>query len=238
MSTSKRKLDRISERYHDQFLHPQSPAATEMAGKGRKYLRDHGINNPDIVKKYRLGVVIDPMPGDERFQGMLSVPYLSRRGGVNLVKYRALDPDVKPKVAQYNSQPVRLYNTDAWFDADAAIGLTEGEPDAICVSENMTYSLNGQPHRLPALGIPGAEMWKSHAGVWKFAFRNTRFVYFFAHGDEAGRDLARQVADTLGWQLRLVQCPEGEDVSSMVAGGHAGWFRDKLIIEKEEDDDE
>lgn len=177
----------------------------------------------------------DPLPGDERFAGMLCVPYLSRRGGVKAIKYRKLTGD-GPKVAQYQNQAARLYNTRAWFEADDVIGLTEGEPDAMCATQNLTYTRRGRSYALPSMGIPGAEMWAAHESIWSICFKDVRTVFVFCHGDQAGRELGRQIAESLRWRVTLLNMPDGEDVSSLVASGKSDWFTDKLTVEEDDDD--
>jgi hypothetical protein len=222
VSTSRRRLDRIAGRYHRQLA---TGEGTETAGNARLYLLGHGINDFAIVEKYCLGVVEEPLPGDERFTGMLSIPYLSRRGGVKAIKYRALTGD-GPKMAQYPGQEARLYNTDAWFAAGESIGLTEGEIDAICATERLG---------LPSMAVPGAEVWAAHERVWRIAFKDMRTVFVLCDGDQPGRELGRQVAASLGWRARVVNLPDGQDVSSMVAAGNSAWLTDRLASEDEED---
>jgi hypothetical protein len=234
LNSSAKKLERISAYYHNQFLTPPD-SATEIVKAGKGYLAVHGIDSREVVDKYRLGIVAEPLPGDERFAGMLCIPYLSHRGGVKAIKYRRLAGD-GPKVAQYQSQQARLYNTRAWFECDDAIGLCEGEPDAMCASQHLTYKRRGRSYALPAMGIPGAEMWAAHEPVWAICFKDVRTVFMFCHGDSAGRELGRQVAESLRWRVTVVDMPDGEDVSSLVASGKSDWFTDKLTVEEDDDD--
>jgi hypothetical protein len=219
-------LDRIASRYHRQLARPPGniAGATETAGSARQYLRDHGIDDDSIIEKYRLGVVLDPLPDDERFSGMLCIPYLSRRGGVKAIKYRTLTGN-GPKCAQYAGQEARLYNTMAWFEADTSIGLTEGEADAICATERLG---------LPSMGVPGAEVWAAHERVWKIAFKDYATVFVLCDGDQPGRELGKQVSVSLGWRARVIHLPDGQDVSSMVASGRSGWFEGRLTNEDDE----
>lgn len=234
LSTSAKKLERTSTYYHSQFLNPPE-GASEIVRAGKGYLAVHGIDSPGVIKKYGLGVVANPLPGDERFMGMLCIPYLSRRGGVKAIKFRKLSGD-GPKVQQYANQQARLYNTRAWFEADDAIGLTEGEPDAMCASQHLTYTRHGRIYPLPAMGIPGAEMWAAHESVWSICLKDVRTVFVFCHGDTAGRELGKQVAESLRWRATVLNMPEGEDVSSLVASGKSDWFADKLTVEEDDDD--
>jgi hypothetical protein len=198
-----------------------------MVGNARRYLEEHGINDKGIVEKYRLGIVADPLSGDERFTGMLVIPYLSQRGGVKSVKFRRLSGE-GPKMSQYQGQDARLYNTDAWFLEDIRIGLTEGEIDAICATECLG---------LPSMAVPGSEMWAAHERVWRRCFKDFQAVFVLCDGDQPGRNLGRQVASTLGWRANVVDLPDGEDVSSMVASGRADWFKGKLSLDTEDEDE-
>jgi hypothetical protein len=196
---------------------------------GRKYLSEHGIRGIEqgrIVDKYRLGVVINPLKGDERFTGMLSIPYLSPRG-VKSIKYRRLGELAgKSKMAAPKNQPLRLYNTLAYFEAGTVIGLCEGEIDAIVASECLG---------IPSMGIPGAENWIKYGAVWTPLFKNFQQVLIFEDGDplqtrirngaevtvRPGEELAEAVSQSLKLKARIVTCPESQDVSSMVAEGRA-----------------
>lgn len=210
---------------------------------GRQYLADHGIKGREqieFVDKYQYGVVIKPLPGDERFTGMLAIPYLTPRG-VRAIKFRRLD-DGKPKFAQVAGQGVRLYNTQAYFDADEVIGIAEGEIDAAIATERLG---------LPTLGIPGAEMWIAHNDIWAHLFKNFQRVLILADGDpemtitrnsqetkiRPGEEFAKTIVASLKLKARIIQCPEGEDVSSMVAAGRAAELADQFSDDEEGDDE-
>jgi hypothetical protein len=176
------------------------------------YLSDHAVSYAQ-ARGYGLGLVADPLPGDTRFTGMLSIPYMTR-AGVRAMKYRNLryDGGTGIKYSAPTGQKPRLYNTAAYFAAGDVIGLAEGELDAIAATEHL---------RLPTMGIPGAEMWHNSSRVWGPVFADYRTVVLFADGDDAGRELAKDVAETIGWRLRVVDC-DGSDVSGLVAVGQAG----------------
>ena len=97
-------------------------------------MADHGIESIAVADRYRLGVVIEPLSGDEGFTGMLCFPYLTSHG-VKAVKFRNLSGN-GPKNMVPEGQPVRLYNADAYFNADGIVGLAEGEADAIAATES------------------------------------------------------------------------------------------------------
>jgi hypothetical protein len=202
---------------------------------GKAYLIDHGLPLAElgrVVDKYQLGVVIDPVQeSDYAFKGMLCFPYLTK-AGVKAVKFRNLT-GTKPKNNQPEGQSMRLYNTAAYFDAASVMGLAEGEADAIVATEMLG---------IPTLGIPGAEAWKPNKRVWAPLFKNFQRVLVFTDGDEInpetnlrpGEELGKQIAASLGWRVRIVKCPVGEDVSSMVRAGRA----DELTKQFGSDDDD
>jgi hypothetical protein len=180
------------------------------------YLRSHALGY-QVAKKYKIGCVINPEPGDERFYNSLSIPYLTRHGP-RAIKYRMLTG--KQKFDARAGQAPRLYNTVACFSGLDYIGIAEGEIDAIVATEKLG---------IPTLGVPGTEMWNGNKHVWKPLFKDFETVFVFADGDpeneitglRPGAELAKNIADTIGMRVRIIQCPEGWDVSSMVAAGKA-----------------
>jgi hypothetical protein len=225
-----RYLEKAARMYHRQFLAKENTGNPNVAN-GADYLTKHGIGSVDIVRKYRLGIVIDPIEEtDERFRGMLAIPYLTR-GGVKAIRYRNLNGG-KPKFAQPEGQPIRLYNGAAYFDESEIIGLAEGEIDAIAATERLG---------IPTIGIPGSTQWAGKARVWTPIFKDYPMVIMFADGDPVdeltglrpGRELAKTIGASLKWRLRTVEMPEGEDVSSMIAANRI----DEIHIPKVEADD-
>lgn len=183
------------------------------------YLREHAIDQR-IAAKYRLGFVAQPLPGDERFFGMLSIPYITPEG-VRSIKYRNLSGgDVK--YAQHKGQLGRPYNAQAYFDAAETIGIAEGEIDAIAATEHL---------KIPTLGIAGVEAWKKE---WTSLLKDFTRVLLFGDGDKAGREFSAEMADMLGWRGQIVPMPDGEDVSSLAA---AGWL-DLVTTSIRGDDDD
>jgi hypothetical protein len=137
-------------------------------------------------------------------------------------------------MAQPTGQHLRLYNTAAYFNATDTIGISEGEIDAICATERLC---------IPTIGMPGAEAWKANRIVWSTIFKNFQTVYVWTHGDpinektglRAGEEMGKAIQEDLGFRTKIIPCPEGEDVSSMVASGRIKELLDKLG--KSEDDE-
>lgn len=211
-------------------ISPNDPHGTEA------YLTSHGLTLGIAASElYRLGLVTSPLPGDERFRGMLSIPYLTP-AGVAAITFRKLATHGNnvPKFSQYAGQKKRLYNVNAYFAAGESIGLAEGEIDAIVATEILG---------LPTLGIPGAKVWHDKRKIWAPVLKDFRSVIVFTDGDpedsrtgqRPGLELSRAIAETLGWRVRIIECPEGEDVSSMVAKGETETLRRQVFPDKRRD---
>jgi DNA primase len=124
------------------------------------------------------------------------------------IRFRRLDGE-KPKYMTVPGEKPRLYNTHALTRYSKDMAITEGEIDAI------SAELAG----VPAVGVPGAQMWKP---FFRELFMGYRNVNILADGDEAGMAFAQQVAKSLP-NARIIPMPDGEDVNSLVKsqGKHA-----------------
>lgn len=171
------------------------------------YLAARGID-PAVAAAERLGVVSEPEPGHEDFQGRLSIPYLTRAGVVNL-KFRCIeDHDCKqsghPKylgLSGGEGKP-RLYNVEAFFARSSVIGIAEGEFDALVLSH---YA------GLPTVGCPGVSTWQSH---FPRCFQGYDLTLIFADGDDPGRQWARMIQKQVH-PSRVIPMPDGMDVNTV-----------------------
>ena len=200
----KQTLTTRADTYHSQ-LGSDEPTSR----LGREYLERRRLDG--CAENYRLGIVSQPMAGDEEYKGRLVIPYLTR-GGVRGLKYRCIaDHDCKehahPKYTQPHGQEQRLYNAPAYFSGRDIIGVCEGELDAITASEHL---------EVPTFGIPGASQWRKLGQYWQLVLRDFATVIVFADGDEPGYQLAAEIAGDVGACARLVKCDPGMDINSMV----------------------
>lgn len=181
----------------------------------RSYLHGRGIDDAAIAR-YRVGEVsADSEHGS--YAGMICFPYLTKLGGVVSLKFRQShdcteacdyirDGKTKRHSKYIGPYDTRLYNTLAMDRADELgfIGICEGEIDAL----TLDYHCG-----IPAVGIPGVEVWKKHP-EWKELFRGYRDVYVFEDTDESGKghELAvRVVRDIQG--AHLVTLTSGKDAN-------------------------
>jgi DNA primase len=167
-----------------------------------------------------LGYVAEPAPGhEERFTGMLSIPYITPLGGVVAFKFRSLDPTVDKRY-RYNSptgQAHHLFNVNALVDAVDSILIVEGELDAIAAT------LAG----FPAVAVPGVNGWKKHFrrcfdGVDKVIVVTDNDVEK-EDGSNPGRELAVKLMRELHQSVR-VSLPTGHDVNSTILSYGADHF--------------
>lgn len=210
MNKRDKYLELASKRYHHQFLNEEN-ADHSAVSAGKKYLADHGILSQAIAKRWMFGVVINPLPEDERFRGWFSIPYLTLQG-CKAIRFRNITDRGGHKYGQAKGQPVRIYNSAACFEANEVIGISEGEIDAVAATVGLG---------LPTVGLPGARQWIAKERIWKPIFKNYQRVLILRDGDSDGRALADAIVDTLGLKARIINMPEGEDVSSMLVQGRA-----------------
>lgn len=209
--SQKASLKRASETYAGQLLAAKSNGA--LPAGVTDYFNEHSIT-PTIASKYKIGYVAEPLPEDERFRGMISLPYLTNAGPVS-IKYRSL-VEGEAKYAQARGQRGRLYNALSYFTAGSSVAVSEGEVDALVATEYLGIA---------TLGIPGANGWQD---AWGLIFKDFLTVFVFADGDEAGKEFAHKVSDAIGWRARTVQCPDGLDVASMVTAGRSAELLAKM----------
>jgi hypothetical protein len=159
------------------------------------------------VEAFKIGYVRDPIPGHEQYRGMLAIPYIRQNAlktwSVVTMRFRRIGDSGGTKYRTMPGDPPRLFNTVDAVRNEDEIAITEGEMDAIAAS------ING----IPAVGVPGAEIWKSH---FTDVFLGYERVWILADGDDAGLRFANTVAGLLGNAV-IVPMDSGHDVNSMVS---------------------
>lgn len=189
LSVSQKKyLETATEVYHEQLEHADH------------YLRERGISL-EVAATYRLGVVVEPLPGDSDFTNRLSIPYLTMGGVVDL-RYRALLPEQTPKYLSRPSAHSTLYNVNALFSDSSTIAICEGELDTIVMD-----AIVG----VPAVGVPGANNYKDH---YRLLFEDYERVLVVCDGDQAGRDFGKRVAADIEGAT-IIHLPDGLDVNDL-----------------------
>lgn len=184
-----------------------------------EYLSGRGISE-ESAHSFRLGVVgDDALPGDERFIGRLSIPYLTRAGVVD-IRYRCLEAHDcheygHPKYLGRPGSSLRIFN--------ASLGLFDPR-DYLCVCEGELDTIVLQQAGLPAVGLPGASSWKPH---FARVLEDYSRVYLFADGDDAGRKLARVVAENVPTTV-VLEMPPGKDVNDCMLEFGRQWLREKV----------
>ena len=184
------------------------------------YLTRRGIE-PSTSDTFLLGYVADPAPGHEKFQGFISIPY---RGPFNKVtgKYDVLtirfrcagehDGTCKErghgKYATITGDHVRMFNVPAILEDDTdTISITEGELDAIILNQ-CGY---------PAVGLPGAQSWRSHHRRMVAGFTN---VLIWADPDTAGGEMAAKLIEAVP-RARLVNLLHDVNDTYLIGGREA-----------------
>ena len=170
-----------------------------------EYLRSRGLL--DGAEQFMLGYVAEPAAGhDERFKGMLSIPYITPTGVVAF-KFRRLG-DGDPKYLIPTGQRQHLFNVQAILDAVDKVMIVEGELDAIAATNE----------GIPAVAVAGTNAWKPHFsrcfdGISKVIVCTDNDAK--EDGSNPGQELARKLVETLPQAIR-VSLPSGHDVNSTI----------------------
>lgn len=156
------------------------------------------------VQSFKLGYVENPLPGHEKYQGRLAIPYLTRSGVVKM-RFRAIPPNAGgAKYLDVAGAIPRIFNTGDLDRHEPYVCITEGEID--CITAHQAG--------LPAVGIPGVEGWQPW---YALIFGGYEAVYILADNDDSGQGAA--FAERVAAQIenaRVVLMPEGHDVNSLV----------------------
>lgn len=208
-------MERLSESQRESLTEAVTAFASQLPGSlAEEHLEERGLLDEALAEataRFRLGYVGDPLQGFEKYQGMLSIPYLRwhpRHGwGCVSIRFRRLG-DSGPKYRTMPGDRPRLYNTPALNKPVREVGITEGEMDAI------TATVCG----LPTVGVPGAQAWRPHFAE---LFRGYRTVYVFTDGDGPGEQFGEAVASSLP-NAKVIPAPAGEDLNSILVSGGPG----------------
>ena len=177
--------------------------------RAAEYLTARGIEQGTALTR-RLGVVDDPAPEHRRYLGMLAIPYLDRSGQPLTVRFRCMEEHDHRAFyhGKYNSvagEPSRMYGIGSIFEARKVIHLTEGEFDAMILSQA----------GLPAVGAPGAKSWKRRHSIMLSGFSR---VYIWADPDDAGAEFAQTVMSKVR-QATTLRLTDGDVTDTYLQGG-------------------
>jgi len=180
----------------------------EHLDEALEYLEGRGIDKEAALSS-GLGVVRDPLPGQDHLVGRLAIPYLTPSGPVNYNFRCMTDHSCKEyghgKYVMWQGLEVNLFNVNVLEKAGQSIAISEGEIDAL------SSSLAG----IPCVGVSGATKWQDH---WNSIFEDFSNVYVWQEGDDAGKKFGDRVVSEIG-AIR-VPLPAKEDVNSIwVASG-------------------
>jgi DNA primase len=187
------------------------------------WLMARGIEE-EAALTFRLGVVAEPMPGHEKYEGMLAIPYLDKNGKPLIIRFRCLERHDHREFGhgKYNTaygDPARMFNVRAVFEAGDEIAVTEGELDAI-----VWHQLG-----IPAVAFPGSSTWRGHHRRCLAGFSR---VWVCGDPDESGAKFNAAVSKGLR-QAAQVRLTVGDVNETYLQGGAEALL--SLIRPKEED---
>jgi DNA primase len=185
-TTTREWLERASRTYHDQL----TPAAVE-------YLTARGLTE-EVIARFRLGVVNDPLPSHDKYQGKLVIPYLTNYGPTTL-RFRRLGDGEGTKYLTLAGDIPRIFNPQALERGTRAICVSEGEID--CITAEMCD--------LPCIGIPGTQSWQP---LWTKLLGQYESVFLLQDDGDAGKAMADKLSKFLSHNLRPIVMT-GDDVN-------------------------
>lgn len=209
----------VPSRSHKDSLEAATATFEKNVDDLASYLQGRGIGR-EAACAQRLGFVSEPMPGWERFVGMMSIPYLTP-GGVMAIKFRRIEGD-GPKYDAPSGQSARLFNAGALAHTDSdTVLICEGELDAIVG----THALG-----VPSVGRPGGGTWLEH---WCRCFADFDRVLIVADNDDKedgsnpGLKSAKKVQSLIP-ESQLVLPPLGMDLNEWVTEAGADEVREAI----------
>lgn len=206
------------------FLEEATSRYEANVNQAASYLIGRGLDQ-GAATGARLGVVSDPMPGHERFRGMVSIPYLTP-AGVVAIKFRCAEPhDCKAEGHEkYNAptgQKARLYGVQALHTKGDTVAIVEGEFSSIV----MTHVVG-----IPTVGTPSTQ-WHDH---WTRCFSDYERVLVIADNDlkpdgsNPGEKHAKKVVSAVP-NARLILPPPGLDPDEWIQVEGADVVRKKVL---------
>jgi DNA primase len=150
-----------------------------------EYLEARGIG-VQVGESFKLGYVLDPIEGHERFRGRLSIPYLTPTGTVGM-RFRYPRDELAEHESKYDSDAggrTPLYNVRDLHRSEPWIAVCEGELDTVVMSGVVG---------VPAIGVPGVKHWLKNGSVWSRLLQDYSEVYVCMDSDEAGQKAVRQI---------------------------------------------
>ena len=195
-----------------QFLLQATQRYASKIELAKEYLSSRSLS-VDEARVFHLGVVDDPLPGHEQYEGRLAIPYITPSGVVD-IRFRGMHNE-DPKYMGLVGAKTTMFNTQACFVADKYICVTEGEFDCVLMTVKTEH---------PTVGIPGANNWKPHYAKILDDFDT---VIVLADGDPAGLEFGKKISRELG-NVNIVSMPEHEDVNSMITRLGNGWIDERV----------
>lgn len=189
-------------------------------GSAASYLSARGIDE-EAARRFRLGVVKDPIKGHEGYYGRLAIPYLTPTG-VTTFRFRCMRDHICKdsecvKYLGIDGHEPRLYNVLALFQESEHLAIIEGELDAL------TVQLAG----VPAVGYQGVDSWKPEF-TRAIGYDYPDIIVPADNDDKGqGKAAARYIARFFGG--RVVPWPKGHDANSFAQQQGLRAVRDLLL---------
>lgn len=209
-----KSLAEATDRYHEQLLSPEGERHYEYLNVER------GLDHKTI-SHFKLGAVLDANASHEQALGMISIPYLTPAGTVQ-IRFRKAPWGSGPKYWQTSGSLIRMYNTNLLLDPGRYVYVTEGEFDTMAATQA----------GLPAVGIAGTNGWRKHFYLMLAGFDRVTFLADSDGNGDQGKERPADLPEDKEWDPRgaglkfaakhadamdggaVIQMPPGHDVNS------------------------
>lgn len=204
-------MEREVQKY-EEALGQQVQAARAILGRGL---------TRETARMFRLGVVVNPSPGFERYNGRLVIPYLAADGHPVGMRFRCLiHEDCKAaghnaKYLDMDGAELRLFNVKALVDSDSEIHVAEGEFDAMVLTQA----------GLPAVGVSGCTKWKDS---WGDLLAGYSRVWVWSDPDEGGAKMSAHFHRKVRTAGTVHLDPAIGDVTDHYLAGGAALLQERL----------
>lgn len=144
------------------------------------FFRLRGIPD-ELVRKYKLGVVVDPLPEHSRFEGRISIPYMNARG-IHYMSFRC--PCTTKECVNCANGRFKYMAVDGEYRPLFNSWILDQDLDKLYVSEGELNSSLASFDGFPCVGTGSATRFEQH---WGFLLDGLDEIIILKDGDGEGK---------------------------------------------------
>ena len=102
-----------------QFLLRATQQYASTLDQAAEYLAGRALSVEE-AQQFHLGLVVEPLPGHEQYQGRIAIPYITPSGVVD-IRFRKITEDDRPKYMGMPGATTTMFNTQACFQPSTSV---------------------------------------------------------------------------------------------------------------------